>query len=142
MAPGQTPSVVSDLQPKVRRTTGLTPDVRGPIENGLAGVVDPNGNGTAAGVFNGYQGMPVIGKTGTAQVSGKQDTSWFAAITNPDNPDTAVPQYVVVVMVDEGGFGASTAGPIARRVIDYLNNPNVQPDPVVVAPAVGNEQSN
>jgi penicillin-binding protein 2 len=142
LAPGQAPAVVSALQSKVRRTTGLTPEVRGPIESGLAGVVEPNGNGTAAGAFNNYTGMPVIGKTGTAQVSGKQDTSWFAAITNPDNADPAVPQYVVVVMVDEGGFGASTAAPIARRVIDFLNNPNEQPPPVIVAPAVGNEQSN
>ena len=55
----------------------------------------------------------------------KQDTSWFAAITNPAN-DPALPQYVVVAMVEQGGFGADVAAPIVRRVIDYLNG---NPDP-------------
>ena len=65
----------------------------------------------------------MIGKTGTAAASaGKQDTSWFAAITNPDN-DPALPQYVIVAMVEQGGFGANVAAPIVRRVIDFLNNP-------------------
>jgi penicillin-binding protein 2 len=139
---GQLGAPITTIQPIPRRSTGLTPEVRAPIENGLAGVVDPNGNGTAAGAFRDYQGMPIIGKTGTAQVTGKQDTSWFVAVTNPDNADPAVPQYVVVVMVEQGGFGSSTAAPIARRVIDFLNNPNASPPPVAVAPAVGNEQSN
>jgi penicillin-binding protein 2 len=139
---GQLGSPVSTIQPMVKRNTQLSPDVRAPIESGLAGVVDPNGNGTAAGAFDGYQGMPVIGKTGTAQRTDKQDTSWFVGITNPDSPDPAVPQYVVVAMVEQGGFGASTAAPIARRVIDFLNNPTQRPADVVVNPAVGNEQSN
>jgi penicillin-binding protein 2 len=139
---GQLGAPVSTIQPIVKRTTALTPDVRAPIESGLAGAVDPHGRGTAAGAFNGYDGMPVIGKTGTAQRPGKQDTSWFAAITNPDSTDPAVPQYVVVAMVEQGGFGASTAAPIARRVIDFLNHPTQTPSPVVIAPAVGNEQSN
>ena len=29
--------------------------------------------------------MPLIGKTGTAQRPGKQDTSWFVGVTNPDS---------------------------------------------------------
>ena len=45
------------------------------------------------------------------------------AVTNPDN-DPALPQYVVVAMVEQGGFGANVAAPIVRRVIDFLNNPN------------------
>ncbi len=65
----------------------------------------------------------MIGKTGTARAASRtQDTSWFAAITNPDN-DPALPQYVVVAMVEQGGFGANVAAPIVRRVIDFLNNP-------------------
>ncbi len=85
--------------------------------------------------------MAVIGKTGTAQRSPNQDTSWFAAVTNPAN-DPALPQYVIVAMVEQGGFGANVAAPIVRRVIDYLNNPTQTPANVVIAPAVGNEQSN
>lgn len=138
---GQFGQPVSTIQPLVTRSTGLTPEVRAPIEEGLAGVVDPNQNGTAGGAFADYEGVPVIGKTGTAQRSGKQDTAWFAAITNPAN-DPALPQYVIVAMVEQGGFGANVAAPIVRRVIDFINNPAVAPPPVVIAPPEGNEVSN
>ena len=125
----------------MKGTTGLTPDVRSAIESGLAGVTAQGG--TAAGAFSNYEGaMPVIGKTGTAERRPKQDTSWFAAITNPDSTDPAAPQYVIVAMVEQGGFGASTAAPIVRRVIDFMNNPSAALPPVVVNPATGIEQSN
>jgi cell division protein FtsI/penicillin-binding protein 2 len=70
--------------------------------------------------------MEVAGKTGTAQVNDKQDTSVYAAIVNPNPaPDTDQPQYVVVVFVEQGGNGGSVAAPIARRIIESLNgNPN------------------
>lgn len=112
--------------------TGLAPEVRGPILDGIKGVVN-SGDGTAYYSFNDYNGVPVAGKTGTAQAGQKQDTSWFAGITNPDN-DPSLPQYVVVAMVEQGGFGADVAAPIVRRVIDFLNgNPN--PAPVHYSPA-------
>ena len=77
----------------------------------------------------------MIGKTGTARAHGRSRTRrGSSAITNPDN-DPALPQYVVVAMVEQGGFGASVAAPIVRRVIDFLNNPNAAPRRVVVAPA-------
>ena len=116
------------------RTTGLTPEVREPVLAGLDGVVN-SGEGTAYFSFNNYEGVQVAGKTGTAQAGGenKQDTSWFAAITNPAN-DPALPQYVVVAMVEQGGFGADVAAPIVRRVIDYLNG-NPDPTPVRTNPA-------
>jgi penicillin-binding protein 2 len=138
---GQLGPVVHAIDPLVRRTTGLTPEVRQPIVDGLTGVV-ANENGTAAGAFADYQGpVPVIGKTGTAERKPNQDTSWFAAITNPAN-DPAYPQYVIVAMVEQGGFGANVAGPIVRRVIDYLNNPTATPAPVVIAPPTPIEMSN
>jgi penicillin-binding protein 2 len=137
---GQLGKVLTTLQPKTIRTTSLAPDVRTPIAEGLAGVVQEGG--TAANAFADYQGPPVIGKTGTAERRPNQDTSWFAAITNPDNDPVLGPQYVVVAMVEQGGFGASVAAPIARRVIDFLNSPSQPPAPVVVTAAEGNEQSN
>ena len=128
----------------MKRTTALSPDTRASILAGLDGVVN-DGEGTAAGAFAGYQGVHVVGKTGTAQAGCKntdglkcQDTSWFVAITNPDN-DPAQPQYVVLTMVEQGGFGAYVAAPITRRVIDYLNG-NPDPAPVQVAPAHGATQ--
>jgi penicillin-binding protein 2 len=137
---GQFGKLVNTIAPLVRRTTGLGPEVRQPILEGLDGVVN-SPDGTAAGAFSDYGGVKVIGKTGTAERKPNQDTSWFAAITNPDN-DPALPQYVIVAMVEQGGFGANVAAPIVRRVIDFLNNPNQQPPDVVIAPPTRIEMSN
>src|SRR5207245_7572364 len=91
---------------------------------GLKGVT--TGNGTASGAFRGYNFGAVAGKTGTAQHTDgkKQDDSVFVAITHPDQP-----QYVVLTVVEEGGFGASVAAPVTRRVIDGLDG-NVNPTAV------------
>ena len=77
--------------------------------------------GTAAGVFSGFP-VEISGKTGTAQVFGrnpngsaKDDTSWFAAYGPSKNP-----KYVVVMMVSQGGFGASTSGIAARDIFATL----------------------
>jgi penicillin-binding protein 2 len=139
---GQLGQPVHTIAPLVKRTTGLTPEVSQPIEAGLDGVIY-NPAGTAAGAFRDYQGPHVIGKTGTAQRPGesKQDTSWFAAITNPEN-DPLFPQYVIVSMVEQGGFGANVSAPIVRRVIDYLNNPTAPLADVLVAPPAINAESN
>lgn len=76
-------------------------------------------SGTAACAFSGFPHaqVPVAGKTGTAEwIPKPQDISWFAAIVGPvDNPD-----HVVVVMVEQGGFGAQTAAPIARHIIERM----------------------
>jgi penicillin-binding protein 2 len=75
--------------------------------------------GTAACAFSGFplSSVPVGGKTGTAERPPHQDTSWFAA-TVPAND----PEYVVVTMVEQGGFGAQVAAPITRHVIDRIYN--------------------
>jgi len=59
----------------------------------------------------------VGGKTGTAERPPYQDTSWFAATAGPDANS---PQYIVVTMVEQGGFGAETAAPITRHVIEDI----------------------
>jgi penicillin-binding protein 2 len=75
--------------------------------------------GTAACAFAGFptSEVAVAGKTGTAERTGFQDTSWFASMVGPD-PDH--PQYVIVTMVEQGGFGGQAAAPITRQVIDAL----------------------
>jgi len=73
--------------------------------------------GTAASAFIGFpfSQVQVAGKTGTAQVFGQQDYSWFAAMTQAQGK-----QYVVVALVEQGGHGSTTAAPIVRRVIEGL----------------------
>ncbi|GBC87375.1 Penicillin-binding protein 1A [bacterium HR12] len=74
-------------------------------------------SGTAAGAFAGFpfDQVWVAGKTGTAEVFGRQDTSWFAAMTEADGE-----RHVVVVMVEQGGHGSTTAAPIARSIIEGI----------------------
>ncbi|NUR92226.1 MAG: penicillin-binding protein 2, partial [Nonomuraea sp.] len=65
--------------------------------------------GTAAGAFAGFdlRKHPIAGKTGTAESYGRRDTSWFASFDR---------KYAVVVMISQGGTGASAAAPAVRRV--------------------------
>jgi penicillin-binding protein 2 len=73
--------------------------------------------GTAASAFIGFplSEIQVAGKTGTAQVFGQQDYSWFAAMTEAEGKE-----YVVVALVEQGGHGSETAAPIVRRIIEGL----------------------
>lgn len=74
--------------------------------------------GTSVGVFGGYP-VSVCGKTGTAEVFGKADYAWYASYA-PQDPGKGDKQYVVVVMIEEGGHGGSTAAPAARLIYDAL----------------------
>ena len=94
------------------------------IRNALAAV---NKEGTSARAFAGAKYVSG-GKTGTAQVyslkgekydSAKiderlRDHAWFMAYAPVDKPRIAL-----AVLVENGGFGAQAAAPIARLVLDY-----------------------
>jgi len=94
-----------------------------------AAMVDVNRFGTGRHAFAGAP-YAAAGKTGTAQVIGiKQnerydarriseryrDHSLFMAFAPADNP-----QIALAVIVENAGFGAAAAAPIARRAIDYV----------------------
>jgi penicillin-binding protein 2 len=72
--------------------------------------------GTSYGVFGNYP-LAVSGKTGTAQVAGKGDYSWYASFAPASDP-----KYVVVVMIEQGGHGGTAAAPAARLIYDALFN--------------------
>ncbi|MGZ4795673.1 MAG: penicillin-binding protein 2 [Acidimicrobiia bacterium] len=94
---------------------------RDAIMAGMTNVIEYP-KGTAAEAFSGFPKGLAAGKTGTAQVAGKQNTSWFVGMTPAANP-----KYVVLAMVEEGGYGAQTAAPIARAVMEQLNGLPVGP---------------
>lgn len=100
------------------------------LRNALASVVS---GGTAACTFSGFplSQVPVAGKTGTAERGSPrfQDTSWFVAVVGP----TDAPDYVVVTMVEQGGFGAQTAAPITRHVIERIEGLGPTPAPGCLA---------
>ncbi|MGD9870013.1 MAG: penicillin-binding protein 2 [Thauera sp.] len=93
----------------------------------LDGMVDVNKTGTGKSVFKDAP-YSVGGKTGTAQVYSLRgqrydkdkvrerlrDHSWFIAYAPAENP-----QIALAVLVENGGFGAKSAAPIARQVLDY-----------------------
>ena len=77
--------------------------------------------GTGTGAFSGFP-ISVSGKTGTAQVFGKNtngtlksDTSWFASYA-----PTEKPRFAVVMMVSQGGYGASSSGVGVRQIYETL----------------------
>ncbi|MGB8021890.1 MAG: penicillin-binding protein 2 [Candidatus Nanopelagicales bacterium] len=84
------------------------------LRAGLRGVIE---SGSARGAFAGFpvDEVPLAGKTGTAEVYGRQATSWFASFAPADEP-----RYAVVMMVSQGGTGAGAAGRGVRSIYDAL----------------------
>ena len=110
--------VLTEFKPVKAETVPAKPEVWNFLHKALRAVVT---RGTARGDFAGYP-VAVSGKTGTAQVQGKNpngsakdDTSWFASFAPSDNP-----QYAVVMMVSQGGFGATTSGVGVREIYDAI----------------------
>jgi penicillin-binding protein 2 len=102
-----------------------------PILAGFEGVVQ-NPSGTAYGSFRGstFPVSQLAGKTGTADtVQGKEPTAWFIGFTT-------TPQYVVVCVIDQAGYGAQAAAPVVRTIYDYLATHPVGPVALSPEPAV------
>jgi penicillin-binding protein 2 len=99
----------------------LPASVRNPILAGLEGVV-MNPSGTAYLPFKdninfSLSTFPIAGKTGTATNGGigVEPNSWFVGF----GPATH-PKYVVLCVIDEGGYGADAAAPVVARTFNYL----------------------
>ena len=110
--------IIKKIQPKQLGTLPATPTTLRLLEGALREVVTA---GTATGAFAGFP-IAISGKTGTAQVFGrnangslKADTSWFASYGPSENP-----RYAVVMMVSQGGFGASVSGVGVRKIYETL----------------------
>jgi penicillin-binding protein 2 len=113
---------IKTFSPVVARKVPLPPSTRDPMLAGLKGVTKPGG--TAGGTFAGFpfNQMDIAGKTGTADHIGQKPTSVFMSFAPADNP-----QYAVGVIIDQGGFGAQAAAPVALSVYQYLLANPVQP---------------
>ena len=83
--------------------------------------------GTASKAFSDFgPGLELIGgKTGTGQASANKDNhAWFVGVAPIDDP-----QYIVVVLFEEGGSGGRIAAPVARHILQYLMGN--EPTPIV-----------
>lgn len=94
------------------------------IKNAMIGV---NREGTGARAFAGAEYVSG-GKTGTAQVFSLKGADYRAGKLKQELRDHALfiafapadkPKIALAVLVENGGFGAQSAAPIARMVIDY-----------------------
>ncbi|WP_214320665.1 penicillin-binding protein 2 [Nonomuraea sediminis] len=114
-------TLVQRIDPPVVGKLPISPKDRAYIKDALSQVPS---DGTAAGAFSGFpmDKVRIGGKTGTAQVWGKEDTSWFASFAPTNNP-----RFVVVVMVSQGGMGAQTAAPAARKIYEGIFGINRPP---------------
>ncbi|MBI4481919.1 MAG: penicillin-binding protein 2 [Acidobacteria bacterium] len=139
---------VNDFRKAGRRETPAIPIQEKNMEilkNGLAGVVT-SGTGRQAAV----PGVEVGGKTGTAQVIGREnlakvkngtfdpeDNAWFVGFA----PKQA-PEIVVVVFVEHGGHGGSAAAPVAGRILkEYFDKKQHQKERPLIALRTGSDES-
>ena len=106
--------VAQMIDPPVVRKLPVSSETLSYMRSALAGVVT---QGTAAGAFGGFplNQVCVAGKTGTAQIMGKNATSVFASFAPCNNP-----KLVVVVMLPDSGYGADAAAPSVRQIWDGI----------------------
>jgi penicillin-binding protein 2 len=115
---------IREITPLVGHVVTLKPEHLALIKNALIGVAR---EGTSARAFVGAQYVSA-GKTGTSQLFSLKgdkyqaghvderlrDHAWYLAYAPADHPRIAL-----AVLVENGGFGAQAAAPIARAVFDY-----------------------
>jgi penicillin-binding protein 2 len=105
-------TVLQKIDPPPSRRMGLNPQYVDAIRQGLRAAASQPG-GTSADVMGSFP-EPVYGKTGTAQRNGQADQSWYACFVPSSATRTPI---VVVVTVEQGGFGAQAAAPAARQIL-------------------------
>ena len=124
-------AAIQELKVAARRRIKVAPANRQAIMDGLRQAASgPKGTSTA--VFKGFP-IPIAGKTGTAERPGgnyADDQAWYVALAPYDDP-----RYVVAVTVEDGGFGAETAAPVARKILASLYD--VKDRPPAPAPPAG-----
>jgi penicillin-binding protein 2 len=105
---------VEEFRTTAKRHVKFSKTDQDTILTGLHRAASEDG-GTSADVFKGFAGgkLTVYGKTGTVERPGQPDQSWYACyVPHPSRP------IVVVVTVEKGGFGAETAAPAARLILN------------------------
>ena len=114
---------ILNFGPRQAGEVEIDPAFRNRVLRGLVGVVADE-EGTAYWAFNSeatdgtyfpHDQYPLAGKTGTAEVRGRADTSLFAAFGPVQEP-----AYVMVAVLEEAGFGSSVAAPLVARVMTRI----------------------
>ena len=126
-------TVIREFGPRVLSEVEMDPGFRWRVLEGLSGVTADE-EGTAYQAFNSLatggayfplDAYPVAGKTGTAEVRGKADTSLFAAFG-----PVAEPTFAIVAILEEAGFGSSVAAPLVARILEQMVEETVPEAPL------------
>ena len=105
-------TVVEEVEPTVVRQVGVSEADLAFVTDTLQAVVTlPYGTGTSA--FAGF-GIPVAGKSGTAETGTPDPHAWFPAFAPADDPTISVATVLPYIPL---GTGGSDAAPLARRVM-------------------------
>ncbi|WP_037854457.1 penicillin-binding protein 2 [Streptomyces sp. NRRL S-340] len=138
---------VTEIKPQAHGRLPITKATRDMMDQALAGVAT---RGTAAWKFNGWpqDKIPLHAKTGTAEVYGKQTTSWLATYTK---------DYTVIMTIAQAGTGSGASGEAVRNIYSALYGvqadgsvdnrkallptpqtslPKIQPDGTIPAPKI------
>jgi penicillin-binding protein 2 len=101
---------IEEIEPKSHGKLPVSGQTLVQMDEALAGVAT---RGTAAWRFGGWpqDEIAMHAKTGTAEVYGKQTTSWFATYTD---------DYAIVMTISQGGTGSGASGPAVRNIYDAL----------------------
>ncbi|MTE19041.1 penicillin-binding protein 2 [Streptomyces sp. TRM43335] len=103
---------IKEIKPKKKARLPMDDKTLRQTDKALEGVAT---RGTAAWRFadTGWpqDKIPMHAKTGTAEVYGKQTTSWFATYTD---------EYAIVMTISQGGTGSGASGPAVRNIYDAL----------------------
>ncbi|MFJ1603779.1 penicillin-binding protein 2 [Streptomyces sp. NPDC088253] len=101
---------VQEIKPKVSGKLPISKATLEGMNSALEGVVT---RGTAAWKFGGWpqDKIALHAKTGTAEVYGKQTTSWFATYTK---------DYTVVMTIAQAGTGSGASGEAVRNIYNAL----------------------
>jgi penicillin-binding protein 2 len=106
--------VVKEIDPGSRRHVKIKPESRQLILEGMHLATSGPG-GTATVPFKGFP-VPIAGKTGTAERAGHPNNqAWFISLAPYPNPNV-----VTVVTIEEGGFGAESAAPANREILEAV----------------------
>ena len=128
------------IEPKPLKALDLNPEHIEIIKQAMVGVIK---EGTGARAFAGAEYV-AAGKTGTAQVYSLKGADYNHHAIKQELRDHALfiafapadaPKIALAVLVENGGFGAQAAAPIARQVLDYylLGKRPAAPAPVDAA---------
>jgi penicillin-binding protein 2 len=105
-------TLLQKINPPYKRNLHFNESDRAAILTGLRDAASVPG-GTSADVFGTFP-KQVYGKTGTAQHTGQADQAWYVCFV----PSWATGKPIlVVVTVEQGGFGAVGAAPVAREIL-------------------------